>query len=140
MKKFVFRFKEEKLGEKTDYVPKIPVEFSNAGKRFDTLAYLDTGSTISYLPKEIAELLGLELGKKVEKAEGIGGDEDFRASSVTLVIRQGHENSIINLPVFVFENPARRLVILGRLPLFQMFDICFNASENRIIMKEAPGK
>ena len=140
MAKFVFSFtKRRTKGGAVFDEPKIPVTFSGKNSQFiDTVALLDTGSTISHIPLNFAIALGFEPDSaKTTTTKGIGGEEKMAEFEIGLKIT--HKNQAIpsfRLPVLVFLDPNVDYCILGLCPLFERFDVNFKMAEGKIELKE----
>ena len=140
MAKFVFPFTKRRTRDGTVFEePKIPVTFNGPdGRFFDTLAILDTGSTISHLPLAVAEALGFSKeSAKTATSRGIGGEEQMAEFEVGLKIsRKNQTTKTLRLPIPVFLNPDVDYCSLGLCPLFEMFDVSFRMADGKIEMKE----
>ena len=140
MSLFSFRFQKRRLDDGT-YVKesKIPVTFSANGNTFPpTMATIDSGSGVCFLPLEIAEILGFNKNTAApSNADGIGGTEPTGSFNVDVKIERPHSTKVMrNVPIFVFLNPDTKFVILGLYPLFEKFDIIFKVEQDRILLKE----
>ena len=68
-----FRYKSVKRPDGTSVkAPMIPLTIFGK-ENIDTMGLLDSGADISAMSKDMAELLALDLNKKVDSAFGIGG-------------------------------------------------------------------
>ncbi len=139
MVKFVFPFTKRKIGENT-YIeePKIPVTYLGGGESVELNAIIDSGSTTSFLPYEIAASLGFSKEKSESAtAKGIGGEEETGKFEIDLKITRKNQRAFIRkMPVLVFLNPKQKFCILGLSPLFEKFDITFRMKDGKIEMKE----
>ena len=90
-----------------------------------------------HTPKEVAELLGLNLSGEREEARGIGGKVPAIQTKINIEISKAHEIYRYNIPVKVIldgkdeEGP----ILLGRAGFFDKFIIIFNQKEEKIILK-----
>lgn len=114
--------------------PSIPITL--IGKEiFDTIGLLDSGADISAMPKEIAEILGLELDGKVDYAYGIGGRVRSTQTNINLVLHKGHERYTFNLPIKVILDDYDFPLLLGRTGFFDRFIVIFDENQERVQLK-----
>ncbi len=131
-----FRFKEDTIRDMTIQRPRIPVTLSHNGMNFEVAAILDSGSDFSIVPKEVAEALGLDLGGKSKKINGIGGGVEVAEDFVNIMIEGKPEKHRFRIPVQIFTQDAGwNDVLIGREPFFREFDITFRLNSNRIVLK-----
>ncbi len=139
MARLIFRFKKRRLQDGSHSPePKIPVTYSTSHASLETMAYLDSGSTISYLPLELAEALGFKRETaRTEKASGIGGAQevgcfhtDIRLTRHSQSIRMNH------IEMLVFLDPSIEYVIIGLSPFFEKHDVNFRLKSDRIEIRE----
>jgi len=97
-------------------------------------AVLDSGSTDIYLPKEIAEILGLKLEKAIQ-GFGIEGPVMVHPSIVSISIGKGAVEKTATLPCFVSGTDHFVDILFGRM-FFRLFDITFKESDQKVILKE----
>ena len=136
-----FKFKDVDIGDHLHAIrrPIIPVTLSSAaGKSIDIEAFIDSGSDNTVIPKDIADFLELELGKKTDEI-ALGG-EKFKAAlwHVHMTVTDGRET--VRLPDIVVSVPIEggtvlEEVLIGREPFFRDFDITFRQNSNRIILE-----
>src|SRR3989338_10459717 len=97
-----FKYKKVKRFNNVDIKsPSIPVVLSGVGSKYQFIALLDSGADISVIPKEVAELLGLDLSGKKEEARGIGGKVPAIQTKMNIELGKPHEIHIHNIPVKV---------------------------------------
>ena len=114
--------------------PKIPITISHKGNRIETLGAIDSGSDITIVPRELAKTLGIEIKGREKEISGIGG-------GVLKVVSE-----YVNIKVAEYLIPQARIhipieksqdvdvVILGREPLFQEFNITFEENKKRVTL------
>lgn len=131
-----FRYKSVKRPDGTLVkTPSIPLTF--IGKEsFDTVALLDSGADISAMPKDIAEILGLNLRGKVSFAYGIGGKARCVETKVTILIAKGHESYRFTIPMKVILDKYDFPILLGRAGFFDKFVITFDQQEKKVLLKK----
>jgi len=130
-----------KLVKRSDNVeiksPSIPVTLAGSGGKYQFIALVDSGADISVIPKEVAELLGLDLSGKREEARGIGGKVPSVQTKLQIELIKPHEIYNYNIPVKVILDVKDEEipVILGRAGFFDKFVITFDQKEEKIILK-----
>lgn len=114
---------------KIDILPVAEVEFKNKiGERFSLFLIIDSGATISALPRSDAKVLGIDL-EKGEKIiiSGISGE---KISGWQHNIEVSLKNISLRLPVvFLDKEVAPR--ILGRAGIFENFILVFQEIQKR---------
>ena len=134
----IFRYKKVTRPDKTEVKsPSIPITLIGKTMRFDAVALLDSGADVSAVPKDIAELLGLDLSGKREPAYGIGGKVDSVESSLSIIIEKGHEHYSFDIPVKVILDSYEFPVLLGRAGFFDKFVVSFNQKAEKILLKKS---
>ncbi|MCX6778367.1 MAG: retropepsin-like aspartic protease [Candidatus Micrarchaeota archaeon] len=140
MAKLVFHFTKRRLEDGTSLMePKIPIVFTGSGAAIEAMATLDSGSTISYLPLDLAEILGFDKNRAdgITIAKGIGGEEKASQFFVNLKIaRKNQSVRLNNMPVLVFMDPGVKYCIIGLEPFFKKFDVYFKMSDDRIEIRD----
>ena len=116
--------------------PSIPITLVGKSMKFDAVALLDSGADVSAIPKDIAELLGLDISGKVESAYGIGGKVDSVETSMSLIIEKGHEHYVFDIPVKVILDSYEFPVLLGRAGFFDKFVVSFDQKNEKIFLKK----
>jgi hypothetical protein len=118
--------------------PSIPVTLVGKAARYDVIGLLDSGADVSVIPKDMAELLGLDLERKpVEESRGIGGTVRSVSTVLQLIVeaKRGHERYQITLPVNVLLDGESPPLLLGRAGFFELFVITFDEDGQRISLK-----
>ena len=100
---------------------------------------MDSGSTTTFVPTEMAEILGYKFDTEhTEPAVGAGGEFTTSIFQVTIEVLKGG-NPIADLKdwkTLVPSNPkAIPYVILGRDSIFMKFDITFRERTQRTILR-----
>ncbi len=120
-----FKYRREKFEGKASYFPKIPITLFSKGNGFPTTALLDSGATDIFIPREIAEVLELEL-KNPEMAHSWTGKFKVWESHVGLIIGKGAQTFRQRLACSVPDKKTDGSeVVLGR-SFFRYFEITFN--------------
>ena len=127
---FSFKYKPVRLvSGKSILRPIIPLIIGK--EKFNVFGMLDSGSDITIIPKELAEVMEIEYGGENE-VSGISGVA-VKAREGKLNIQFGKRREIYNfdIPVLVPEKDGLNLII-GRLGFFNQFKITFSEAEKRI--------
>lgn len=120
-------------------IPSIPIIL--AGKiSLETIGLIDSGADVSAMPKELAELLGLDLTKPRDSAFGIGGEVESIETKAKIIIEKGHEKYSFQIPVKVILGNYDFPVLLGRIGFFDQFIISFDESKEKILLKRTSRK
>jgi len=104
----------------------------------ETMALINSGADVSVIPKDFAELLGLDLGGKREISNGLGGEVSVVNSFMKINIKNPHEDYTFTIPVQVIMEETKVPVILGRDGFFDKFVIEFDHYAKRIKLKNIP--
>lgn len=106
-------------------------------------ALVDSGADRSFLPKEVAEALRLDIQTTDQRILTIAGDTDVFESKVYAEIQRYGKLSLplgfINvfvMPHTVKETQVPHFVILGRKDFFEKFEITINESAQHITLKD----
>ncbi|MFH1630704.1 MAG: aspartyl protease family protein [Candidatus Aenigmatarchaeota archaeon] len=101
----------------------------------DTFAIIDSGSDGCVLSRDLAEIIGIKVeGKKQYDLDGLGGKGFVKAikTDITVLIRYDRDkfHSVfarrkIQVNVPVDSNLCDQTLILGRSPIFNIFDVFF---------------
>lgn len=112
-----------------DTLPVAEVGFKNkTGEQFSLFLIIDSGATISALPKSDAEVLGIDVKKgKPMVISGIGNEKLAGwQHNISVCLK----NTIIQLPV-IFLDKEIGPRILGRAGLFEHFVLVFEEKKKR---------
>lgn len=132
---FSFRYKPVKLKSgKVIYRPMMPL-ILEGHEKIDVFAILDSGSDISIIPKEIAEILGIKSEGENEIYGLAGIPIKSREAKVKISFGKGHENYTFDIPVFIPEKEDISIII-GRQGFFEHFNITFSEAVKKIIFKK----
>jgi hypothetical protein len=130
-----FRYRSATRPDGTSVVaPLIPVTF-HGSRRIKTLALLDSGADISALPKQVAELIGVDIDGKVCRSYGVGGSVESVGSWAGVTVSKGHERYTFRLPVRGVMGAYDLPPILGRHGFFDRFSITFDQAQERVSLK-----
>ncbi len=106
-------------------------------------ALIDSGADWSFLPKEIATALRLDVDTKDERILTIGGNTTVYASKVYAEIPHFAKLPVpigmVNVHVMPHEIDAKQMpnfVILGRKDFFEKFEVTINETAKTIMLKD----
>ena len=115
--------------------PSIPITLSQK-ESIDMVALLDSGADISALPKDVAEILGLDLSGEKSTAFGITGSVKAVDSSMFVSVGNAHERYRFRIPVKVILDKCNFNVLLGRAGFFDKFRITFDQKNLKFTLKK----
>jgi hypothetical protein len=102
-----------------------------------TIGLVDSGSTTTFVPFEIAEMLSAPIEKE-DSAIGAGGrfQNTIRRLDITILKGVDAVTKFVNFPVYV-PTEADRIpyVVLGRDSIFRKFDVIFRERMQRVLLK-----
>ena len=132
---FSFKYKPERLSSGAIlHRPLIPITLEGKEK-IDVFSILDSGSDMSIIPKEIAEVLEIKTIKENE-VSGITGSAIWaREGKLRIHFGKGHEGYSFEIPVLIPEK-ENLSAIIGRAGFFNQFKITFIESDKRIEFKK----
>ncbi len=129
-----FKYRKELFEGKDYFFPKIPAILHNKNFSLEVPALLDSGATGIFIPKEIAQALGLELTKQ-DFAESWTGKFKVWESRVGIVIGKGSQTFRTELECNVPDKKSEsEEVIFGR-SFFHFFEITFSEKERKTFLK-----
>ncbi len=114
--------------------PIIPIVLDGR-ERFEMMALLDSGADVSAMPKDVAELLGLDLSSEEKPVYGISGEIKAIQTKVNISLEKGHEHYNLKVPVMVICGSYNFPFILGRTGFFDQFVISFDQSLEKVTLK-----
>ena len=132
---FSFKYKPIQIKSgKTLYRPMIPLTIEGKEK-INLIGILDSGSDISIIPREIAEIINIEYVGENEISGIYGMPVKAKQGRVRIEFGKGREISCFDIPVLV---PLKEgiSVIIGRLGFFEQFKITFSEAERKIEFKK----
>ena len=133
-------FKYKHVQRKDDYLKKapfIPIYLrTKDDKLIESVGLLDSGADFSVIPLDLAQFLGLKLGKE-DTTGGIGGNAKVRKSQLRLTIKKGREHYNLTIPVLVIlKNYGDIPILLGRNGFFDEFHILFKQDREKITLNK----
>ncbi len=132
---FSFKYKPERLRSGSVlYRPIIPITLEGKEK-IDVFSILDSGSDMTIIPMEIAEVLDIKYKKENELFGITGGPVKTHEGKLRISFGKGHEVYSFEIPVLVPEK-ENLSVIIGRAGFFSQFKITFIESERKMEFKK----
>ena len=131
-------FNYQKLpGKKgTDHkTPSIKINIKGRAKYSqNVIALIDSGADLSVIPKDIAELLDVDLSGEETVSHGISGEVKVKESKIRINIKKGHEDYsfVIPIQIILSGDPP---VILGRRGFFDKFKITIDEKNQKVMLK-----
>lgn len=120
-------------------LPLLQVRLSTETQSFSTSALVDSGATCSFLPTDLAEILGLQLDPaSSHTAVGAGGEFRTVEFQVTIELTKGGRvfAKFKKWPVLVpINREAIPYMVLGRDSVFRRFDVTFRELIQRTILR-----
>jgi hypothetical protein len=109
--------------------PMIPLVIGR--EKLNVFGMLDSGSDITIIPKELAEVMEIEYGEYNEVSGISGVAVRAREGKINVQFGKGREMYIFDIPILVPEKEGLNLII-GRLGFFNQFKITFLEEERRV--------
>lgn len=122
---------------KTLRLPMLHIRLSSGEDSLTTIGLIDSGSTTTFVPLEMAEMLSLPIEKQ-DDAVGAGGrfQNTVRRVDISILKGSGEFAKFSNFPAYVPTEPDRiPYVVLGRDSIFKKFDITFREHKQRVILR-----
>ena len=122
--------------------PRILVVLSGKDTSIEIPALIDSGCDTTVIPEGIARAVGLDMGGKKNKVYAYRESTDVIESnaSLTLIGRANRESIKIKIPVLIALSKKgikdEEDITLGVNGIFDVFDITFKKSQNKIILKK----
>lgn len=141
-KSLVFKYTKEELRGGTIYRPRVEIRLSNGNNSIKIIMLIDSGADVSFIPKEIAEVLELDLttGEKIkassasEQFEVVRKEVHAELIKGTKVISLGMMD--VRIPLKNHTDSTNSHNLLGRNHFFRKFDITFRENTFKIILKK----
>ena len=121
-------------------LPMIHVLITHKGKDLATTALVDSGATGTFFPKELAEILDLDLTGQTHRTIGANGSFETVPSLIgkcSLVKGKSRAfENFTNLRVSVPVDPnTLPYMVFGRDSIFQKFNITFQEKNEKIVLR-----
>lgn len=118
-------------------MPMLHVRLSHGDLSLGTIGLVDSGSTTTFVPLELAEILSLPIERE-SSAVGAGGsfNNTIRRVDVSLLKGSTVFAKFPDFPAYVPTDVGRvPYVVLGRDSIFRKFDITFRENQKRFILR-----
>jgi predicted aspartyl protease len=129
-------------GERKELAPALKVRLSWGRAHLETKMVVDTGSTFSVLPSDMAEILGLPLAERTLERAAVGGPVPARGSKVHLQVLSPDlaAKTLLSFrlnPVLVTERGRDTPVaLLGRKPFFERYELILREKRQEFVLQE----
>ncbi|MGI0086911.1 MAG: hypothetical protein ACREBI_02975 [Nitrosotalea sp.] len=144
---------DEKTKQMVPTIPRLKIEvvfrkYSEAkdlatNPEFRTHGLVDSGADTSFIPRQIAEILQLELREEDKKKSKSASEEfwTYRTKVHLEIMYKGRRVVVGTVDVSVPEQPAQssdiqKMVLLGRAGIFEQYEITFNESSKVVTFKK----
>ena len=122
---------------KTDgsLTPIIPVTIKYGGKEINVRALIDSGADYTFIPEDVAGLLGIKYHRGRETSiTGIDKELKCTLHHVTVTLFDGSDKVVVRkVPAHVPKLSQKKVgVLIGRRGLLDEFELTLNAKENAI--------
>lgn len=136
----VFKYKRIDRPEPfpSEAAPAIPVTLIGPKEKIDVVGLLDSGADFSFIPYDMAEVLGLNLSQKPQDIGGISGTVLAVPSTMKINIQKGRENYTISVGVYVSTKDMSDdfPILIGRNGFFEQFKITFIEADKKMHLKK----
>lgn len=119
--------------------PFINIKLRNKNsKLINAIALIDSGADISVIPKDLANILGLNEKENTKGiTQGIGGDVKVRRSYINVIVSGKNEKYNLFIPVLILQDYNQDIpILLGRNGFFENFHITFQQNKKKIKLKK----
>ena len=139
----VFKYTTRQNGDSVAFFPMLDIVVFHK-KHIHVRAYVDSGATVTYVPRSIARRAGILDDAPVARtgAKGVSGsiDVDEYILRHIAIMRNGEEfDRFNNLRILVPSDYGHGpdFVILGRSPLFSKYDITFSDRRKKLNLEKS---
>jgi predicted aspartyl protease len=121
--------------------PRVEIRLSNGQQNIKLPMLVDSGADITLIPLEVAEILGLELGKEI-RSTSASGTFVTRETKVKAQLLKGVKSYDLGLmdvrvPIDKIEGSnLQTYALLGRSHFFMKFDITFRENMLKILLRK----
>lgn len=134
-----FKYRKHPQPQEDDpypHAPRIPILLIGNEARIQSTGLLDTGSTVTIIPPDIADILGLETGEKIP-IKTINGAIDGHESEIKIEVPLQRNPVRVRVPCQVVDFDE---IILGRTVFFNPFEITFYEQQGKVRLKDIRSK
>jgi hypothetical protein len=122
-----------------EWTPTYPIQFiGEDGALIKIEMIVDSGADVTFIPKKIGQQLGFvkSHGEAVEMASGVGSKVSYLVRKNAILI-----NDIeLNIHLLWGQDDKIGDILLGRMDVFEHFDVTFSQSREKIIFTPVPKK
>ena len=138
---FSLKYKPIKLSSnKIIYRPLVPINFNGKKEKIDIFGLLDSGSDITIIPIDLAEILEIEFIGDNEISGITNTKLKAKQGTILVTFGKGHEQFSFKIHVFVPLDKNFNKIVIGRDGFFDQFKITFNQINKRIEFRKANPK
>lgn len=131
-----FRYKSVSRPDGTSVrTPSVPISLIGQNESLDTIALIDSGADVSVIPREMGELLGLDLTGEFQYAFGVGGKVRTVERRIRLRISKDHESYTFEMPIKIIIDSYDMPPLLGRKGFFEHFEVTFDEIQEKVWLK-----
>ena len=94
--------------------------------------WVDSGADFTLVSGTIARQMDLELSEGTSSVGGIGQDHHVRRALCDVILARGAEAYRLTIPVHVADDFEPRYPLLGRVGVFDRFDVVFRQRNGRV--------
>lgn len=121
-------------------LPMLHIRLVQGGRSLTTVGLVDSGATTTFIPTDMADILGFDLSGTPKDAVGAGGAFGNIPTELERLVLIKGRNSIYDefqhIKVQIPVNPqAIPYVVLGRDSLFKRYDITFEERNEKVVLK-----
>jgi hypothetical protein len=119
--------------------PEIEVRLVGKAKSQKVIALLDSGADTCFIPRALADRLGIELEGNATTTKGVGGLVSVFDRLLDIEFYSGHEKATVrDVPVSIpLNDEDTSWILLGRNVLFDYFEVVFRQAADQILLKKS---
>lgn len=120
-------------------LPLLNIRLIGPSDTLKTIALVDSGATLTFIPPELAAAVGLEPEKRGEQAIGAGGAfaNDLCPYRIQLLKKDQPIRDLEGVAFVPQEADRVPYVVLGRDSIFRIYDITFRENRQMVLLKPA---
>ncbi len=141
VKRFTQRYIAYTVDGQHQRLPLLHIRLIGNTDSFTTMALVDSGATVNFVPPELAEAVGLQKLRENASAEGAGGTfmNDVYKFEVQLLRKSDVMYTLVGEAHVPKDEGRIPFVVLGREGIFDAYDITFRERKQCISLKPASG-
>lgn len=135
-----FKYVDDRYDGKVVPRPRVEIRLNNGDKSFKVAMLVDSGADTSFIPKEVADILGLQLSEPKTSRSASGPFETSKGTVKAELIKGNQKISLGEIPVTVPTktidgNNLESYALLGRVPFFRQFDVTFRETTRKLVLR-----